>query len=199
MRRLPDGIRRKIIAELYRRADELDWDGLLPAERSTWYTRWLEDPDIGGVLDSYMTRDQARLWIKDTPMKHYNRARSGIGPYAEFAGSRLPDAHTLARLAFGDSCVVTPRSIRDKPNRCLVTYEDKKALMIWGPPRTIQSLIWAALNAILDETDPPTILVVCTQGERLSDGQKLRHRRLGRLLHVPVHHITVSATTGRKA
>lgn len=194
MRRLPETLRRKIIAELYRRADKLDWDGLLPAERSTWYTRWLEDPDIGGILDAYMTRDQARLWIKDTPMKHYNRARSGIGPYAEFTERRLPDAHELVKLAFGDKCDVIPNSIRDKANRCRIAYDDKKALVIWGSPRTLQSLIWGAHNAILDEVDRPIILVVCTQGERLSEGQMLRHRRLGRILHVPVRHITVSAT-----
>ena len=77
---LEEQLRRQVIAEIYRRADDLDWDGLSSSDRSTWYVRWLDDPAIGGVLDLYMPRDQARLWIKDVPMKHYARARSGLGP-----------------------------------------------------------------------------------------------------------------------
>jgi hypothetical protein len=193
MRRMPEDARRKVIVELFRRADQLDWDGLQPAERSTWYARWLDEPDIGGVLDAYMTRDQARLWIKETPMKHYNRARSGIGPYASLVSSRLPDAPRLTRLVFGEPWAVVPKSIRDKPNRCLISDGRQRIGMIWGPPRTFQSLIWAALNAVVDEADQPAILVVSRQGERLTDGQLARHRKMGELLHVSVHHVTVGA------
>src|SRR6266540_4842389 len=178
MGRMPEDVRRKIITELFRRADQVDWDGLQPAERSTWYARWLDEPNIGGVLDAYMTRDQARLWIKETPMKHYNRARSGIGPYADLVSSRLPDAPKLTRLVFGKHWSVVPKSIRDKPNRCLITNGQQRIDMMWGPPRAFQSLIWAAINAVVDETDQPAILVVTRQGERLTDGQLARHRKM---------------------
>ena len=43
-----------------------------------------------------MARDQARMWIKDMPMKHYARARSGIGPYASLVASHLPGAGQLS-------------------------------------------------------------------------------------------------------
>jgi hypothetical protein len=196
MSRMPEDVRRKVIAELYRRADQLDWDGLRPAERSTWYTRWLDDADIGGVLDAYMTRDQARLWLKDTPMKHYTRARSGIGPYAGLVSSRLPDAPRLTRLVFGERWAVVPDSLRDKPNRCLISNGRRRLDMIWGPPRAFPSLIWAAINAVVDETDQPAILVVTRQGERLTDGQLARHRKMGELVRVEVHHVTAGATPG---
>jgi hypothetical protein len=190
MSRMPDEKRLQVIVELYRRADQVDWDGLQSAERSTWYTRWLDDAEIGGVLDAYMTRDQARLWIKDTPMKHYNRARSGIGPYKELVSSRLPDAPRLTHLVFGDDWTVLPESIRDKPNRCIISNGQRRVDIMWGPPRTFQSLVWAALNAVVDEADEPAILVVSRQGERLTDGQVARHRKMGELLHVAVHHVT---------
>lgn len=190
MGRMPEDKRLRVIAELYRRADQVDWDGLQPSERSTWYARWLDDSEIGGVLDAYMTRDQARLWIKDTPMKHYNRARSGIGPYKDLVSSRLPDAPRLTRLVFGDGWTVVPESIRDKPNRCVISNGQRRVDIIWGPPRAFQSLIWAAVNAVVDETDEPAILVVSRQGERLTDGQLERHRKMAELLHVDVHHVT---------
>lgn len=192
MGRMPEDLRRELIALLYRRADELDWDGLSAAERSAWYTRWLDDPDIGGVLDAYMTRDQVRLWIKDTPMKHYNRARSGIGPYRNLANSRLPDAPKLTRLAFDDGWHVVEGSIRDKPNGCLITKGDERVEMIWGPPRAFQSLVWAALNAVVDGAQPPVIVVVTHQGERLAEGQVARHQKMGQVLNVVVRHVTAN-------
>jgi hypothetical protein len=187
---MPEDKRLKVIAELYRRADQVDWDGLQATERSIWYTRWLDDPEVGGVLDAYMTRDQVRLWIKDTPMKHYNRARSGIGPYKDLVSSRLPDAPRLTHLVFGDGWSVVPESIRDKPNRCMISNGHRRVDVIWGPARAFQSLIWAALNAVVDEADEPAILVVSRQGERLTDGQLERHRKMGELLHVDVYHVT---------
>jgi hypothetical protein len=194
MGRMPEDERRKVIVELFLRADQVDWDGLQPSERSTWYARWLDEPKIGGVLDAYMTREQARVWIKETPMKHYNRARSGIGPYANLVSSRLPDAPKLTRLVFGENWRVVPKSLRDKPNRCLITDGQQRVDMIWGPPRAIQSLVWAAINAVVDESDQSAILVVTRQGERLTDGQLARHRKMGELLHVPVHHVTAGAS-----
>src|SRR5262249_19154231 len=101
MRLIPEDLRRQVIAEIYKRADDLDWDGRSPSDRSTWYVRWLDAPPIGGPLDPFMPRDQIRMWIKDMPMKHYARARSGIGPYASLVSSHLPGAAQLARLAFG--------------------------------------------------------------------------------------------------
>ena len=47
---IPDVLRREVIVEIYKRADDLDWDGLSPSDRSTWYVRWLDDPAIGGAL-----------------------------------------------------------------------------------------------------------------------------------------------------
>jgi hypothetical protein len=190
---IPDVHRREVIVEIYKRADDLDWDGLSPSDRSTWYVRWLDDPAIGGVLDTYMARDQARMWIKDMPMKHYARARSGIGPYASLVASHLPGASQLTQLAFGPEWAPIEGTVKDKPNRCTVGDGHHQAQMIWGRPRVFQSLAWASLNAVIDDQPMPVMLVVSRQGERLTDGQIGRHRRIADRIGVEVRHLTVGA------
>jgi hypothetical protein len=196
---MPEDLRRRVFAEIYRRADNLDWDGLTPSTRSTWYVRWLDDPAIGGVLDAYMSRDQARLWIKDMPMKHYARARSGIGPYADLVTSQLPGAAQLTRLAFGAEWTPIEGTVKDKPNRCTVGDGSNRIGMVWGPPRAFQSLVWASLNAVVDDLPTPVMVVVTRQGERLTNGQIDRHRRIAARIGVEVSHLTVSATRNRPA
>lgn len=193
MTRMPEEKRLGVIAEIYRRADDLDWDGLRPTERSTWYARWLDEPAVGGVLQSYMARDQARMWIKDMPMKHYSRARSGIGPYAGLVMSRLPDAGTLASITFGCDWTLEG-SVREKPNRCVVTDGAKRIQMIWGPPRAFPSLVWAGLNAVIDQGPAPVLVVLSRQGETPTDGQIDRHRQIADRVGVTVRHITTSAS-----
>jgi hypothetical protein len=193
---LEEELRRQVIAEIYRRADDLDWDGLSPSDRSTWYVRWLDDPAIGGVLDLHMPRDQARLWIKDVPMKHYGRARSGIGPYADLVSSHLPDAGQLSRLAFGSDWAPLAGTLKDKPNRCTLSDSDGRlAQMLWGPPRAFQSLVWASLNAVVDDQPTPVMVVVTRQGERLTDGQVDRHRRIAKRIGVEVRHLTAGSAS----
>jgi hypothetical protein len=194
VRLIPEDVRRKVIVELFRRADALDWDGLQPADKSAWYARWLDEPDIGQVLARYMPRDKARIWIKDTPMKHYNRARSGIGPYADLVTGRLPDAPTLARLVFGEGWTTISTTLRDKPNRCVISKDDERVQVIWGGQKNFQSLVWAAINAIVDAGPTPAILVVTKQGERLSDGQIDRHRKICELVGAGLHHVTASVS-----
>lgn len=187
---IQDPLRRQVIGEIYRRADELGWDSLSIGERSAWYNQWLDDPDIGGVLTRYMPRERVRLWIKDVPMKHYNRARSGIGPYADLVANPMPGAAQIAQLVFGEAWSVVDGSVMEKPNRCHVADGREVMLMIWGTPRNLQSLIWAGLNARLDGGPTPTVVVTTRQGERLSEGQRARHEKLGELAGLDVRHAT---------
>lgn len=196
MSEVQDPLRREVISEIYRRADELGWDGLSISERSTWYNRWVDDDQIGGVLTRYMPRERARLWIKDVPMKHYNRARSGIGPYANLIRNPLPGAAQIAQLAFGREWVMVEGTLQEKPNRCHLANGTKFLQMIWGMSRNLQSLIWAGLNARVDGGPTPVLVVTTRQGERLSEGEQARHQRLGELAGLDVRHITIRATRG---
>lgn len=194
MARLPEELRRKVITTIYRRADELDWDGLAPADRSTWYARWLDDPDIGGALEPFLTRDQSRLWIKENPMKHYTRARSGIGSYAAYAVLSLPGPEKIARLALGPDWAPVEGSLRDKPNGCIVSNEHENATMFWGPPRSFPSLVWAGLNAVVDEVPTPVLVVLTRQGELQPDGEVARQQRIASLIGVGIRHVTAAIT-----
>jgi hypothetical protein len=194
MARLPEQLRRTVITTIYRRADELDWDGLTPADRSMWYMRWLDDPDIGGALEPFLTRDQSRLWIKENPMKHYTRARSGIGPYAAFATPSLPGPEKITRLAFGPDWTPVAGSLREKPKGCAVTDNNENATMFWGPPRSFPALIWAGLNAVVDAAPTPVVVVLTRQGEPQTDGEVSRQQRIAALVGVGIRHVSSAVT-----
>src|SRR6516164_1841683 len=38
----------------------------------------------------FLSRERARVWLKDVPMKEYSRARSGIGAFSDLVTVRLP-------------------------------------------------------------------------------------------------------------
>jgi hypothetical protein len=196
MSEIQDPLRRELIREIYRHADELRWDCLSISERSAWYNRWVDDNKIGGVLTRYMPRERARLWIKDVPMKHYNRARSGIGPYADLVLNPLPGATQIATLTLGEEWLVVDGSVQEKPNRCLVTDGQATLLMIWGGVRNLQSLIWAGLNARVDGSPTPIVVVTTRQGERLTAGEQARHQQLAKLAGIEIRHLTTRVTHG---
>jgi hypothetical protein len=190
---IPDATRRAVIAEIYRQADRLEWVGLTQQERSTLYSRWLDDPDIGEVLTRHMPRERARLWMKDVPMKEYARARDGVGKYADLATMRLPGPNGIARQAFGDGWVVTEGSVRQKPNRCVIRRGDEWRTMIWGPPANFRDLVWAGINAYVDNHPIPVIVVTTTQGRKLTTGEVARHQALGKQAGLEVRHATLRA------
>ncbi|MEU7420878.1 hypothetical protein [Streptomyces antibioticus] len=190
---IPEAVRRTVIKEIYRKADELGWDGLSPADRTTWYNRWIDDEMLGGVLTRYMPRERARMWIKDVPMKHYNRARSGIGPYADLVSTPLPSAYDIARIALGEDWTVLSGTLREKPNRCQVTDGQDQMLLIWGNPRNLKSLVWAGLNARVDGLPSPIVVISLLQGERLTESEKRRHQKVCELAGLNVRVITSRA------
>ena len=67
--------------------------------------------------------------------------------------------------------------------------------MLWGPPRVFQSLVWASLNAVVNDQPTPVMVVVTRQGERLTDGQVNRHRRVAERIGVEVRHLTVGSAS----
>lgn len=188
---VPDSMRRQVIREVYHRADALGWDTLSMVERTARYNLWLDDEDIGGVLTRYMPRERARMWLKDVPMKHYNRARSGIGPYADLVRNPLPSAAEIAASALGEDWTVVDGSVQEKPNRCRVTRGATESVMFWGNRRSLQNLVWAGLNIRVDGGPTPILILTLHQGERVSDGERERHRRLCELAGLKVRHITI--------
>lgn len=191
---VPDSLRRDVIGEVYGRADSLDWDTLSHPERSSWYDRWVDDAKIGGVLTRFVSRERARVWLKDVPMKHYARARAGVGPYADLVRRRLPGPDRVAAQVFGTDWEIVEGTIRDKPNRCLVADGHDERLMIWGPVSNLRALIWAGVNAVIDGEPRPSIVITTLQGRPLDEGTRSRNVALGAHIGAEVFHTTLRPT-----
>jgi hypothetical protein len=72
---LPDSVRDLLRERMWRIADEINWLALGPTEKSQHYENWTKDPEVGGVLQRYMPVGQVRVYIKDSVLKDYPRAR----------------------------------------------------------------------------------------------------------------------------
>jgi hypothetical protein len=72
---MPEKTRNWLRDKLWRTADELGWASLNDAERSRYYERWAKDPAIGGELAHFMDPRKVRVYIKDSLIKPYERAR----------------------------------------------------------------------------------------------------------------------------
>lgn len=73
--KLPDDVRDRIRDLLWERATDLGWSGLADIERSRYYEQWTRETAIGGTLAHYMDPRKVRVYIKDSLLKPYERAR----------------------------------------------------------------------------------------------------------------------------
>ncbi|MGI9002909.1 MAG: hypothetical protein ACR2GH_14825 [Pseudonocardia sp.] len=176
---------------IYQNADDVSWDTLSPADRSQAYDRWIDDPRVGGVITRYMTPEQARSWIKDGLMKEYNRAKRGMGRYAEFGRSGGTGPTDIVRIALGSDAVIVADTQQVKPFRCLAdTDTSERSLIVWGEARNFRNLLYAALKGSVHDgldahivvTEPPghvTPTHEVTEQRALADrcGLRLHHMR----------------------
>lgn len=194
MSELPDDLRRDVVAEVYRQAGEMDWEGLPDKKRSIMYGRWLDDPAIGGRLTRFLSRERARVWLKDVPMKEYSRARNGIGPFSDLVTSHLPNPGQIARQVLGNGWDASEGTIREKPNRCLISDGHEERLMMWGPPKTLRDIMWAGLNALADGEPQPILVVTIPYSQRMDDGEIRRNIILGEIAGLDVRHTNLRPT-----
>jgi hypothetical protein len=181
-----------VIAACYARAAELSWDSLSQQQRSMAYDAWLDDAKIGKLLTPFLSREKARVWLKDVPMKEYSRAVSGIGTYARFAPLQLPGPDLLAQQVFGSSWVADPHTLRTKPNRVVITDGSVDRLMLWGRPRALRDLMWAAMVALVDDAANPVVVLCSTRSVHLTDAERKRHIALGDLVGIVIVHTDVT-------
>lgn len=73
--KLPEDVRDHIRSLLWERATDLGWSGLADTERSRYYEQWTRETAIGGTLAYYMDPRKVRVYIKDSLLKPYERAR----------------------------------------------------------------------------------------------------------------------------
>lgn len=190
--RVPRDIEVAIVSRLFRDADELDWGHISSGERTAQYSNWLQARDIGGELTRYMTSDEARVWIKDGPMKEWSRAVNGVGRYADLIVNPQASAASIVTKALGQNWVVQDGSLMVKPLRVVVARDQEQAVFTWGPARDFKHLLWAALKA--DAEGDPRDWVLCTTSTftRPLPANSVRfHQRIARRCALKLIHVTV--------
>lgn len=75
MKKIPDDVRDRMRKLISARAKDLGWHELNDAERSKHYEQWTSDKDVGEKLAHYMDPRKVRVYIKDSLLKPYERAR----------------------------------------------------------------------------------------------------------------------------
>lgn len=73
--KLPEDIRDQIRDHLWAVAEEIGWSALPDGHRARYYETWTRDPAIGGRLGHFMDPRKVRVYIKDSLLKPYERAR----------------------------------------------------------------------------------------------------------------------------
>lgn len=130
--RVPAQVFEQIKARLWAQADEDDWITLNGAEKSGFYTQWVKDENVGGVLLRYGDAQEVRVYIKDTVMKPYVRERSkDAGPILRKLGmppNDLPNEEYVkphGRLFF-DGRVVCWGQAKNWKDVIIAVYERAK-------------------------------------------------------------------------
>ena len=161
--RVPQQVRDKVIRRVYADADRAGWANLPAPQRSRMYDRWVEDPDVGGLLSGYLESERVRVWLKDNPMKHYAAAKHGIGTYATYASVTGPTPDRVAARALGIGWEIDPHSVSDKPLRFRASRDDDIGLVVYGPSRKFRDLLWAALNRSVEPCGPDRVVVLVVE------------------------------------
>ena len=99
-RNIPRAIREQVQNRIWAKADELEWPKRSDIEHAIWYENWAKDEDIGGVLAHFMDPRKVRVYIKDSLIKPYRRARLEDGLERVLAALDLDLEKTVVRAPF---------------------------------------------------------------------------------------------------
>lgn len=148
--RMPPEVRATVAREVLDRAVDIHWEELSFRARSAAYSEWVEDPSIGGIIGQYLAPDRIRLWIKDGPIKEYQRARRGHGPYAKLIAGAEGLEKDIALAVCGPGWSVKEGSIEIKPPHFTATNSnDDEVDVIWGSFVELKHVVWHWLTGPL--------------------------------------------------
>jgi hypothetical protein len=148
--RIPDDVRDRIRELIWSRADELGWSKLNDAERARRYEQWTREAEIGGTLAHYMDARKVRVYIKDSLLKPYERAR--------LSGT---EQEILGRLGIPADSEVATHYI--KPHG--ITFADGK-IVSWGNSRDWKLVLMAMFErAALRPGSAPFGVVLVENGK----------------------------------
>lgn len=168
-----------VVRKLYEDALRLDWEHQSQREHTEQYARWLTDPEVGGVLSSWMNPEEQRVWLKDGPLKEFARALAGEGPFAAYLDEHPRSPAVVVKRALGEPWSPVSGSIGVKPLRCRASDGARSVTLLWGPSRDFKHLLWAALEA-LDRSPkkPLAVAVFDTISAPFAAGEKERLSRI---------------------
>jgi hypothetical protein len=72
---VPPDVRAQIRAELWAEADRVGWSHLSPSTKAQYYENWTRDPRFGGKLEAYVSTSRVRIYLKNSILGGYGRAR----------------------------------------------------------------------------------------------------------------------------
>jgi hypothetical protein len=157
MRALPIAVKRQIQEHLWSKADGLDWPSLTVIEKTKQYGVWVNDAEIGGVLAAYMDARRVRIYIKDTLMKPYARARDADSTSVLSALGLAADTGILDRyerphgLLLDQNRVISWGKADDWKLVLMATHE--RAFHLNGEPlaAVLTRFITAASRAVIED------------------------------------------------
>lgn len=169
--RMPAGVRAEVSWTILERAVAVHWEDLTFKERSSTYSEWVADPLIGGLIGKYLPADRIRVWIKDGPIKEYQRAKRGLGPYAKYVPTAKAMEAKITALILGNEWTVCKETIDVKPSRfTAINSKGEETLIIWGNLSDLKHIVWAGLTA--PAHDDLRLVVVTTPSQPLTSDAK---------------------------
>lgn len=145
---VPENIRTAVLLKIQQEADEIGWDSLTQIQKTDTITRWIRNPNIGGILGPLLGGDaEIRVWLKDVALRQ--RARN-----------RQPGAIEVASRLFPIGFELVPGTAKDKPPQCTVRVSDCLVFVCWGVRSNAKHLFWAALNKRVSRDQVDRIMVV---------------------------------------
>lgn len=190
--RIPKDVETKVVTRLYVDATRLDWASLTPQQHSAQYTKWVDEPEVGGRLREYLSSSDARVWIKDGPMKEWSRSLSGVGKYATLIDGADDTPARLVRKALGEGWQVDNDTLRVKPLRVTARREEAETVLTWAPVSGLKHLVWAALTANSEGDSRDWVLcVVETFTKPTPANEKQAHQRLAKRCGLRIVHVSL--------
>ncbi|SNQ51961.1 conserved hypothetical protein [Frankia canadensis] len=189
--KIPRDLEKDVVTRIYTKADEAQWRHLQDAERTRLYQEWTEDPEIGGRLLGFVgQQSNIRPWLKDCPMKEYERARRGEGKYAKYVMRPAATLEQMVAATAGRGWEIISGTIQQKPMRARIREvgtETEERHFVAGPVANLKHLLWPA---ILDLSNggiwPWTICVVDPFRAPVPPERREEHRRVANFLGVQV-------------
>jgi hypothetical protein len=150
---MPDDVRDRLRQLIWSRAEKLGWSTLNDAERARRYEQWSRDPEIGGALAHYMDARKVRVYIKDSLLKPYERAR--------LSGT---EQQILGRLGIPAESEVNNRYI--KPHG--IAFADGR-IVSWGNSRDWKLILMAMFERAAMQSGSSAFGAVLVENGKTSD------------------------------